>query len=273
MTQVLKKSKNLQILISTKGKKDLSFLDKMFKNCNPMDYSIIVVDQSESEKDLSAISEKFDIKYYNIQANGLSNSRNFAISKSTGAICLLCDDDVIYEKDFYEIIINSFDQNDSDVITYYAKNDNGSLFKDYPSLINHNYKSISYINSFLIAFKREKIVANNIKFDPLFGLGAIFQTADEYIFLRNILEKKLRIRSCPKIILTHPTESSGQDAGIDKNIFARAAIFYKFYGYVSYVKLIHHIFLLKRKNMIYFNEIISKFMVGLKGIKKFKSLK
>ena len=70
MTQVLKKSKNLQILISTKGKKDLSFLDKMFKNCNPMDYSIIVVDQSESEKDLSTISKKFDIKYYNIQANG-----------------------------------------------------------------------------------------------------------------------------------------------------------------------------------------------------------
>ena len=57
MTQVLKKSKNLQILISTKGKKDLSFLDQMFKNCNPMDYSIIVVDLSESEKDLSTISE------------------------------------------------------------------------------------------------------------------------------------------------------------------------------------------------------------------------
>lgn len=273
MTQVLKKSKNLQILISTKGKEDLSFLDKMFKNCNPMDYSIIVVDQSEAEKDLSTISDNFDIKYYNIKANGLSNSRNFAISKSSGAICLLCDDDVIYEKDFSEIITNSFDKNDSDVITYYAKNNYGSLFKNYPSLINHNYKSISYVNSFLIAFKREKIVANDIKFDPLFGLGAIFETADEYIFLRSILEKKLKITSCPKIILTHPAESSGQDAGIDKNIFARAAIFYKFYGYVSYIKLIHHIFLLKRKNMIYFNEIISKFMVGLKGIKKFKSLK
>ena len=64
MTQVLKKSKNLQILISTKGKKDLSFLDEMFKNCNPMDYSIIVVDQSEAKKDLSSISDKFDMKYY-----------------------------------------------------------------------------------------------------------------------------------------------------------------------------------------------------------------
>jgi len=273
MTQVLKKSNNLQILISTKGRKNLSFLDKMFKNCNSIDYSIIVVDQSESKKDLNTISDKFDVKYYNIQPNGLSNSRNFAISKSSAEICLLCDDDIIYEKNFSEIIINSFDQNESDVITYYAKNDDGSLFKNYPSITNHSYKSISYINSFLIAFKREKIIDNNIKFDPLFGLGAIFETADEYIFLRNILQKKLRLISCPKIILTHPYNSSGQDAGIDKNIFARAAIFYKFYGYLSYVKLIHHIYLLKRKNMINFAEIKSKFIVGLKGIKKFKSLK
>ena len=273
MTQVLKKSNNLQILISTKGRKNLSFLDKMFKNCNSIDYSIIVVDQSESKKDLNTISDKFDIKYYNIQANGLSNSRNFAISKSSAQICLLCDDDIIYEKNFYEIIINAFDQNESDVITFYAKNDDGFLFKNYPSITNHSYKSISFINSFLIAFKREKIIANNIKFDPLFGLGAIFETADEYIFLRNILQKKLRLISCPKIILTHPQNSSGQDAGIDKNIFARGAIFYKFYGYLSYFKLLHHIYLLKKKNMITFNQIISKLAIGFNGIKKYRSLK
>ncbi len=272
MTQVLKKSNNLQILISTKGRNNLSFLDNMFKNCNTTDYSIIVVDQSESEKDLNTISEKFNVKYYRIQANGLSNSRNFAISKSSADICLLCDDDVIYEKNFSEIVMNSFNQNESDVITYYAKNDNGSLFKNYPSITNHNYKSISYINSFLIAFKREKIVANNIKFDPLFGLGAVFETGDEYIFLRNILNKKLGLISCSKIILTHPSESSGQVAGIDKNIFARAAIFYKFYGYLSYLKLVHHIYLLKKKNMISREQVYRKFLVGLNGIKKFKSL-
>ena len=51
----------------------------------------------------------------------------------------------------------------------------------------------------------------------------------------------------PEAILRHPSESSGQFAGRDKNIFARGAIFYKFHGTLSYFKLIHHIYLLKKK--------------------------
>lgn len=272
MTQVLKKSNNLQILISTKGKKDFAFLDSMFRNCDLKNHSILIVDQSESPKDISSLSKKFDIKYFNIEANGLSNSRNFAISKSNADICLLCDDDVIYESEFSKIINDSFEKGDSDVITYYAKNDRGTLFKNYPKKTTHTYKSISYINSFLIAFKREKIISKEIKFDPLFGLGAVFETADEYVFLRTIIENHIPIKSCPEIILTHPAESSGQYAGRDKNIFARAAIFHKFYGYLSYAKLIHHIFLLVKKDMIGFSDIKSKFLVGVDGIRKYKSL-
>ena len=271
MTHVLKKTDNLQLLISTKGKKDFTFLDVMFKNCDLLDYSILIVDQSKSPKDLTAISN--NIEYYHIPDNGLSFSRNHAIFKSRLDLCLLCDDDVVFEKNFYEIIVDSFENNDFDVITYYAKDENGNLFKKYPNFIRHDYKTISYFNTFLIAFRREKIITNNIKFDPLFGLGSVFETADEYIFLRNIIENKLNIICCQKIILTHPAESSGQFADKDKNIFARAAIFYKFYGYLSYFKLLHHIYLLKKKNMITFNQIISKLAIGLNGIKKYRSLK
>ena len=153
------------------------------------------------------------------------------------------------------------------------EDESGKLFKDYRNIKHHDERTIRYINSVVIAFKRESIIKNNLSFDPLFGLGSIFPTGDEYVFLMECLDKGLNIISNSAIILCHNSDSSGKMAHRDQNIFARAAIFYKFYGYVSYVKLIHHIFLLKKKNMICFNEIISKFMVGLKGIKKFKSLK
>ena len=118
----------------------------------------------------------------------------------------------------------------------------------------------------------ESIIKNNIQFDTLFGLGATFETGEEYIFLRNCIEKDLTVLFCPKIILEHKSISSGKLAFKDKNIFARAAIFYKFYGYLSYLKLMHHIYLLKKKNMISWKQVYSKFLVGLDGIKKFKSV-
>ena len=150
--------------------------------------------------------------------------------------------------------------------------ESGKHFKKYQNIIKHNYRSIRSVNSVVIAFKRESIIKNNIQFDALFGLGANFETGEEYIFLRNCIQKNLTLLFYPKIILQHKSISSGKLAFKDKNIFASAAIFYKFYGYLSYLKLVHHIYLLKKKNMITWKQVFNKFMVGLDGIKKFKSL-
>lgn len=174
---------------------------------------------------------------------------------------------------FYKIIEEAFEENlNSDIITFMMVDENGKHFKKYSNNINHNYKSIREVNSVVIAFKRESIIKNNIQFDSLFGLGATFETGEEYIFLRNCIEKDLTVSFCPKIILQHNSISSGKLAFKDKNIFARAAIFYKFYGYLSYLKLIYHIYLLKKKNMISWKQIFKKLLVGLDGIKKFKSI-
>ena len=271
MSDQSKKKPILQLLISSKGKKNFNFLDEMFHKCDSNQFSILLVDQTKREKNFKPFHKKYSFIYYNIPLNGLSNSRNFAINKSDAEICLICDDDVVFEKNFVDIIIKSFQtETNADIITFRAKNTLNKLFKKYPNKTIHDYKTISFINSFLIAFKRSKIMDQKVFFDPLFGLGSIFQTADEYIFLREALDKKLNLLSSKKIILTHKEFSSGQNAGSDKIIFARSAVFSKYYGDIAYLKLIHHIYLLLINGKIKFHEIIVKFMAGLNGIKKYK---
>ena len=90
--------------------------------------------------------------------------------------------------------------------------------------------------------------------------------------MRNALDNKLNVIHCPKFILSHKSVSSGQAVGKDKIIFARAAIFYKYYGFLSYIKLFHHILLLLNTNAINFRELFFKYNIGLKGIKKYKSM-
>ena len=64
----------------------------------------------------------------------------------------------------------------------------------------------------------------------------------------------------------------GKIVGKDKIIFARAAIFYKYYGTLSYLKLFHHIILLLNIKAIVFGDIFLKYKIGLKGIEKYKSM-
>ncbi len=269
MNKVAIKNDNLEILVSTNLTDNYEFIDKMFKNNSNFNNPVLIINQSK--KKINFFQDNFRTIY--TDQIGLSNSRNLGIKNSKEAICLLADDDVIYTSDFIQIILNAFNKNtNADVITFQAINELGHSFKDYPTIKKHNKRSISTINSFLIAFRRERIQINNVKFDSRFGLGSTFETGDEYIFLRNALDNKLNVIHCPKFILSHKSVSSGQAVGKDKIIFARAAIFYKYYGFLSYIKLFHHILLLLNTNAINFRELFFKYNIGLKGIKKYKSM-
>ena len=269
MNNVANKNASLEILVSTKGQDNTDFINRMFKNRPDLKHPVLIINQSK--KKLNFLQN--NCRVINTNEIGLSNSRNLAINNSKGEICLLSDDDVIYSSDFVESIKNSFEKNkNAEIITYQSTNELGKLFKDYPKIKTHNKRSISTINSFLIAFRRDSIIKNKIQFDSKFGLGSTFETGDEYIFLRNALEKKLNIIHCPKVILSHKSISSGQVVGKDKIIFARAAIFYKYYGTLSYLKLFHHIILLLNIKAIVFGEFFLKYKIGLKGIKKYKSM-
>ena len=196
MSDQSKKKPILQLLISSKGKKNFNFLDEMFHKCDNNQFSILLVDQTKRQKNFKPFHKKYSFIYYNIPSNGLSNSRNFAINKSDAEICLICDDDVVFEKNFVDIIIKAFQtETSADIITFRANNTLNKLFKKYPNKTIHDHKTIAFINSFLIAFKRSKIIDQKLLFDPLFGLGSIFETADEYIFLREALEKKLNLKA------------------------------------------------------------------------------
>ena len=92
------------------------------------------------------------------------------------------------------------------------------------------------------------------------GLGLPSKLEMNILFLRDCLKKNLKIIFVQKVILTHKSVSSGKLAEKDENIYARAAIFYKIFGKLSYLKLVHHIYLLKKKNMINFqSNLLVKF--------------
>jgi hypothetical protein len=271
MSNVNNKNISLEILISTKERDNLDFLCNIFLNNNSHSNSVLIINQTDNIHFSCPTTD--NIKLININEIGLSKSRNLAIESATADICLVADDDVVYEKDFDKTIINAFcDNPKADIITFMMKDFNGNLFKNYPKNKLHNKKTLSFVNSVVIAFKRDSIVSNNIQFDENFGLGSVFQTSDEYVFLRNALDLNLNIIFKNKVILSHDINSSGKDAGSDRILFAKGAFFYKYHKVFSFLKLAHYVYLMFKFKYISFNQIIPKYLLGVKGIIKYINL-
>jgi glycosyltransferase involved in cell wall biosynthesis len=270
MTNATKKSQHLEILLSTMHQKSLSFLSDMFKSNNGHDIDIVVINQTEKENQL--VSEHQNIKVFNSFEKGLSRSRNLAIEKASGDICLLADDDVVYLEGFKEMVLLAFEKyEDADMITFQMIDDEGNLFRDYQDITKHNKKTVYTANSVVIAFRLQS-VREKVSFNPHFGLGSQFEVADEYVFLRDALKAGLTIYFEPRVILKHSKFSSGQDTASDRLIYGRSALYYKYYGFKAYLRIAKHIYLTFSDGKLSFSEIIPKFGVALKGIRDYKAL-
>lgn len=270
MTNATKKSQHLEILLSTMHQKSLSFLSDMFSSTNISDIDIVVINQTKKESLL--VSDNQNVKVFNSFEKGLSKSRNLAIEKASGDICLLADDDVIYVEGFKDIILSAFDNHDdADIITFQMVDFEGNLFRDYQDIVKHDETTVYTVNSVVIAFRLQS-VKEKVDFNPHFGLGTQFEVADEYVFLREALRAGLTIYFEPKVILKHPKFSSGQDVASDRLIYGRSALYYKYYGLRAYFRIAKHIYLTFSEGKLGFSELIPKFGVAIKGIRDYKSL-
>jgi glycosyltransferase involved in cell wall biosynthesis len=257
------------------NKRSFDFLDEMFERVNTQNIHVLIINQTTGSNQL----DKKDITSHNINGvinsneKGLAKSRNLAIENAKGTICLLADDDVKYLPDLDDKIISAFKKYpEADIITFQLVDEFGRFFKPYEDIVVHDKRTIRTVNSVVIAFRKENILKSSVRFNEVFGLGGEFQTADEYIFLRDALKAKLKIYFEPVVILEHPYESSGRPAGSDRLVYARSALFYKYSGILGYLRLCKYLYLVHKAKMITTNEIFEKFKIGLMGISKYKEL-
>lgn len=262
---------SFEILISTMFKEDLDFLDLIFSLNDIDDFKIIIVNQTVEDKLLT--SNRPNVKVINSFERGSPASRNLAIRNSTADVCLMADDDVIYQPHLKELIENGYSKHpDAAMISFQAINEHGKSFADYFPEGRHNKKSLKKIYTIVISFKREIFKSHQVYFNHYFGVGSVFKGETEYAFLRNAYDKGLKMFHVSNVIVQHPDENSGRLMGSDNALYARSALAHRFYGNFSYLWLMKYVFFVYRHDYITFSQIPDKFNRGLKGIAKYKAL-
>lgn len=195
---------NLQILLSTMDN-DINVLDRenIFSD-------VVVVNQCGRDHSRLLNGNSYNVHWIDSRTKGLSTSRNLAIKHAAADICLLADDDLVYDKDLSRLVIDEFEKNDTaDIIAFIVDGVSGPRKKNWPKEKKLNYLSSMKVSSVQIAFRRNVIIKKSLYFREEFGAGAKYYSGEENIWLWDCLRKGLKIYFTPvKIARLLESESS-----------------------------------------------------------------
>jgi len=260
------KKSDIEILVSTMNRSSLDFLIPMFSN-HFSGYSILVINQTTS--DAIAESNYPNVRVINSFETGLSKSRNLALSKATGKICIITDDDVVFKPQFEEKVLQAFNAvENAALIAFRTEKPDGSLFKKYPSkritaLTDFNMLSIMSVEMVI----NKAVLKDDVKFDERFGLGAKFTMGEEAIFAHTLKDKGYTIAMEPEVMVQHPELHSGLVQTTTEKYYIQGAFLSRVFknGYLKWLFL--KVFFDLKQGKLKFGEIYTALKAASKGRK------
>lgn len=181
----------LEVLISCMHQKDHSIIER-----TNIQSDVVVINQCDENRreEFSFINKKCELChaiFISTCERGLSNSRNMALKNATADICLICDDDEVFDDDYVDKINQAYTRHSQTELLAFQIRNTG---KKYPKTSHRiNFISALQLASWQLTFRRESIIGNKIIFDPALGSGVSKAGGEENMFLYNCLHKNLKI--------------------------------------------------------------------------------
>lgn len=189
------------------------------------------------------------IREYMFNERGIGRSRNAALMRAAGDICLMADDDMVYVDDYDQIVNNAFKRYpDADMIMFNVR----IHTQDGVETKVPNEGKVSYFNSLRygtvsFAFKRMKVLKKNIFFSLLFG-GSKYGNGEDTIFLWDCLKSGLKIYKTTEIIADVYNNESVWFSGYNEKFFIDRGALFRALSSKYYKPLIYQFALRKQKS-------------------------
>lgn len=192
----------LNVLISCMHEKDHSIIKR-----SNVQTDVVVVNQcdkdSVAEFDFeNKMGETCHAKFINTTERGLSRSRNMAIRNAWGDVCLIADDDEVFEDEVEETIIKNFKNHPKASLMAFSLRwvDLNVSYPSKPMILR--FKNLLKVSSVQICFKLKDVINNNIHFDEKMGSGTGNGSGEENRFLLDCRKLGFEMWYCPEIIAT-----------------------------------------------------------------------
>lgn len=178
---------------------------------------VLMINQCDRQDFQEYPTPKGTARIYSTIDQGLTRSRNMAIERAMGDICLLCDDDEVFVENYEGAILNAYEQlPQADVVIFKMRGRKPS-FPD--RVMELKFPKTMKVSSWQISFRRERLLEKGVRFDELLGAGTGNGAEEELKFLLDCQRKGLRIFYAPVEIASVGQTESTWFAGFDETFF------------------------------------------------------
>lgn len=217
----------VQILASVVEKDPRELVKEMH-----METDAVIVNQCDSYGVESFKYNDRNIRVFHMAERGVGLSRNTALMRADGDICLFSDQDIVYEGGYEQKIVQAFEKcPEADMIIF-----NIEVGEERRTYHNTGVKRVRWYNcgrygAVSFAVKRERLFEAGVTFSLLFGGGAKYSAGEDSLFLKEFMDKGYRVYTSPAVIGREREGDSTWFSGYhEKFFFDRGVLYHFLYG-------------------------------------------
>ncbi len=219
----MRKNESVEVLAVTMKQVDASLITKM-----NIQTDAIISNQCDTFEVVNYCEEGKKISYINTATRGVGVNRNIALLNASKDICLLADDDMRFYDNYEKIVLDTFRKyNKADVIIFNIE-EKPIVRPVTKKVININLLNYRRYGAARIAFIRKSVSYHGIFFNTNFGGGTEHSSGEDSLFLRDCLNKGLKIKAVPITIakLQDVGRESTWFCGFTEKFFFDKGVFY-----------------------------------------------
>lgn len=172
------------------------------------------------------------IRFFSFPDRGVGRSRNEAILRADRDICLFSDEDIIYEDGYAQKIAEEFEKNPlADMILFQIDVEEERRTYRITERKRVRWYNCGRYGAVSFAIRRERLLESGVTFSLLFGGGAKYSNGEDSLFLKELMDKGLKVYTAPvRIGRECAGESTWFEGYHEKFFFDRGVLYHYLYG-------------------------------------------
>lgn len=200
-----------------------------------LDSDAVIINQCEHHGYAETAHRGHRVRFFSFPERGVGRSRNAAIERADGDICLFSDDDIVYEKGYAEAIAKEFENNPrADMILFNIEVDESRRTYHITERRRVHWYNCGRYGAVSFAVRRASLLKSGVRFSLLFGGGARYSNGEDSLFLKEFMSHGCRVYTAPVTIGRETVRESTWFTGYDEKFFHDRGVLYHFlYGVMA----------------------------------------